>query len=622
VIRHIYKSAVLALLGTFLGQSPAQAYERILAFDSTITVRVDGTLEVHEHIVVNAEGQRIRRGIYRDFPTIYSAVDGRQIVVGFQFESAARDGQPEPWRTENQQNGVRVYLGSASRMLESGEHTYDLAYVTDRQMGFFADHDELYWNVTGNGWDFSVESASARVILPDGIPSDEVTLDAYTGPQGAKGKDYEDSVDRGAPLFRTTRILDSHEGLTIVVSFPKGHVTASSSMSATPSPMVSTSPGYDMQRDAGHAESYDSIAEAVLHRRLPHTRAPVFIALGGLALLLFYYYSIWIRVGRDPPGRVIIPEYEMQKTQSAASMRYLQRMGYDNTCFAAAVLSLAVKGYLRIVQDNGVLGIGKSFTLIRETQSGNEQRPLSEDEQTLLSQLFETGDMLELKQANYSVIGDSRTEHKDSLKRRYSSGFFKINGGWHALGVIFSILIGIAALSLPGASGAWPSWYFTTAAGWLTLGAGVCGLVANGVFGKLLKAPTVAGRQAMDHIEGFKMYLEVAEGEDLKRVTRPPPPLTPLLYETYLPAALALGVEQKWAQRFASVFEMQAPNYSPGWYAGSAFNVSQIAGFSSQLGSSLGAAISSSATAPGASSASGGGGSSGGGGGGGGGGGW
>ena len=147
-------------------------------------------------------------------------------------------------------------------------------------------------------------------------------------------------------------------------------------------------------------------------------------------------------------------------------------------------------------------------------------------------------------------------------------------------------------------------------------------LVANGVFGKLLKAPTVAGQTLMDHIRGFKMYLEVAEGEEFKRMKAPPPPLTPQLYESYLPAALALGVEQRWAERFASVLDVQSPNYSPAWYAGPGWDIHNMGGFSRELGSSLGSAISSASTAPGSSSGGGGGGSSGGGGGGGGGGGW
>jgi uncharacterized membrane protein len=124
-------------------------------------------------------------------------------------------------------------------------------------------------------------------------------------------------------------------------------------------------------------------------------------------------------------------------------------------------------------------------------------------------------------------------------------------------------------------------------------------LVANGVFGKLLKAPTVAGQTLMDHIRGFKMYLEVAEGEDLKRMKGLPPPLTPQLYESYLPAALALDVEQRWAERFANVLNVQSPNYAPAWYVGSGWDIHNMGSFSRELGSSLGSAISAASTAPG-----------------------
>ena len=166
-----------------------------------------------------------------------------------------------------------------------------------------------------------------------------------------------------------------------------------------------------------------------------------------------------------------------------------------------------------------------------------------------------------------------------------------------------------------------PNWWFLTPAGWVAIGAALAALLANGVFGKLLKAPTVAGRAVMDHIAGFRLFLDVAEGDELKLVDAPP--LTPELYEKNLPAALALDVEQRWAERFATVFATQAAAaQSPSWYSGDNWNTRDIGRFTSSLGSSFSTAISSASTAPGSSSGSGGGGSSGGGGGGGGGGGW
>jgi len=619
-MRAAYRCALaLAALAGLLGASPTtRADERILSFDSTITVNRDGTLEVSEAIRVRAEGKNIRRGIYRDFPTIYPRAGGGQVTVGFAFQSAKRDGTSEPWHAENLGNGIRVYVGSPSRTVSRGEHTYVLVYRTDRQMGFFSDHDELYWNATGNGWGFPIDHASARVLLPDEIPRNEIRMEGYTGPFGSKGQDFESSLDNGAPLFVATRKLKPREGLTIVASWPKGYImpaVESAQPLATP-----TSGG--SQEDRG--SPFNSPAEAILQRELPHNNLPLLFGLGGLFLLIGYYYIVWNRVGRDPPGRVIIPEYEMPKNLSPAAMRYLMRMKYDNECFAAAVLSLAVKGYLRIEQTDGVLGFGKTYTLVKEPKPGTT--PLSDDERRLFAKLFTTKDRLELEQENHRRVSSSRTAHENSLDSSYERGFFAINGGWHWLGIFLSLLFIAITLVQPGAADFWPKWYLTTPVGGFTLFTALAALVVNGIFGQLLRAPTQRGQVAMDHIRGFKMYLEVAEGEDLKRISRPPPKMTPQLYEAYLPAALALDVEQKWAERFARELDIRPEDYQPAWYAGSAWNAGNVAGFSSQLGSSLSSAISSASQAPGSSSGSssggGGGGSSGGGGGGGGGGGW
>jgi uncharacterized membrane protein len=145
----------------------------------------------------------------------------------------------------------------------------------------------------------------------------------------------------------------------------------------------------------------------------------------------------------------------------------------------------------------------------------------------------------------------------------------------------------------------------------------------NVIFYYLLKAPTREGQRILDQIEGFKMYLGVAEKDRLNLEN--PPERTPALFEKFLPYALALGVEQKWSEQFAAVLSAAGHAggvYSPGWYCGPSWNHLGSASFASSFGSSLEGAISSSSTAPGSSGGGGGGGSSGGGGGGGGGGGW
>ena len=145
----------------------------------------------------------------------------------------------------------------------------------------------------------------------------------------------------------------------------------------------------------------------------------------------------------------------------------------------------------------------------------------------------------------------------------------------------------------------------------------------NALFYHLLKAPTLSGRKIMDQIEGFKLYLSVAEKERLNLLN--PPEKTPALFEKYLPYALALNVENAWSEQFAEVLAQagtETQPYSPVWYSGSSWDSFHTSRFTDSLGSSFAGAISSSSTAPGSSSGSGGGGSSGGGGGGGGGSGW
>src|ERR1700675_2193653 len=160
--------------------------ERILDYHSEITLEDDASLQVTETITVISAGSKIRHGIFRDFPTTYTDPYNNRYVVGFQMISAARDSAPEQFRLEEQVNGKRIYLGNPNALVSPGRHAYTLTYTTNRQLGYYKDHDELFWNVTGNGWDFPIDSASATVHLPGNIPAARVTLSGFTGPQGSR----------------------------------------------------------------------------------------------------------------------------------------------------------------------------------------------------------------------------------------------------------------------------------------------------------------------------------------------------------------------------------------------------------------------------------------------------
>ncbi len=150
---------VLALLG--LLAAPARADERITDYSSDIRVSETGALTVTETISVIAEGDAIRHGIFRVIPTVYTSRLGRKVHVGFDALSATLDGHPEKFSVDSVDDGQRIKIGDPDVLIDPGPHVYTLSYATDRQIGFFSDYDELYWNVTGNFWKFPIDHAEA-----------------------------------------------------------------------------------------------------------------------------------------------------------------------------------------------------------------------------------------------------------------------------------------------------------------------------------------------------------------------------------------------------------------------------------------------------------------------------
>ncbi|HWA30104.1 MAG TPA: DUF2207 domain-containing protein, partial [Rhizomicrobium sp.] len=179
---------IAALVAAFLFALTAPAFaqydsERITDYKSDITVAPNGDLTVIETISVIAAGDRIVHGIFRDFPTTYTNPNGTTKKVRFDVMQVTRDGHDEPYSIEGIDSGERVKIGDKDVEVAPGPHTYTITYITDRQIGFYKDYDELYWNVTGNFWIFPIDHAEATVHLPSGA---QITQSAYyTGAAGA-----------------------------------------------------------------------------------------------------------------------------------------------------------------------------------------------------------------------------------------------------------------------------------------------------------------------------------------------------------------------------------------------------------------------------------------------------
>jgi uncharacterized membrane protein YgcG len=569
----------IALLLSVPGLALAEQ-ERITSFDSAITVNQDGSMRIENTITAIVTGDQIQHGIYYDFPTIYSNTKtGGRLVIDFRVLGAQRDGQAEPYTVENLSNGKRVKIGSADTLIDPGEHTWVLRFSVDRELGYFADHDELYWNVTGNGWVFPIERASATVTLPTGAAAQITGLQAYTGASGSttSAVTTTQTVD-GTPTFVTTSILNPGEGLTIVVGWPKGYVTP---------PNATTRLGWFLRDNSA-----------------------LIAGLLGVLLVFLYYMIVWYRYGKDPERGTVFARFAPPEGMSPGGVRYLSRMAHDSKTFTAALIDMAVKRYISIHQEH------HKYWIERDTAP---ESVLSDDELALAGALIGTSARVDFEQAHAEEIQRAILASTRPLEVDYQPRFFVSNTGYLLTGILLSV--GVAVLTFFLSTSGTASQFVAPVV------VGIALAVMAVVFGSTLKSYTQEGRKLVDEVAGFKMYLSVTEKDRMNLLD--PPDRTPEIFEKYLPFALALDVEQHWSEQFASVFAGMAAEgrpYAPMWYYGAYWNPANPAAFASSIGTGFSNAISASAVAPGSKSGfrggGGGGGFSGGGGGGGGGGGW
>lgn len=84
----------------------------------------------------------------------------------------------------------------------------------------------------------------------------------------------------------------------------------------------------------------------------------------------------------------------------------------------------------------------------------------------------------------------------------------------------------------------------------------ICLIALPTVFNPVMKAPTRACRRLLDKIDGLRMYINVAELEQLRFEN--PPEETPETFSRLLPYAVAFGLEDTWCARFADALRMDA----------------------------------------------------------------
>lgn len=543
----------LFCVGLFIATTPVLAVEKILHFDSDITVAADGQMQVVETIDVWAEGQAIKRGIYRDFPTRYRNQLAVERRTDFDVVSVLLDGENTAMSRQELANGWRIYMGDKDHYLSHGQHRFQLTYRTNHQLQFFDDYDELYWNVTGNGWSFPINKVTARVHLPDGGGQAIQDIQGWTGYQGQQGDDFEiypRNDGKNTVEFATTQALAEHQGFTIGLAFKKG---------------VFREPGWQFGRFIQHNILWLSTLMAIIG-------------------LLFFMALAWYRHGRDPKKGIIVARFKPPKGISPAAVNYLDNKKITNTTLTAAILSLAVKGALRIQQKS------QHYRLFKQKPN----QSLSKGERQLYKNLFaDKNDELIINKQPNSKLAKGKKHLALRLQSEYKDACFKNNRryiiwGWllsvvccalfymlfygfgfnwgellagfltfvfvFIIAIIFlmtwPVIVGLVLLlMLLGSLTEVLNWFESVQVGiYFTLV--MIGL--NILFTWLMQAPTLYGRQIQDQIVGLKLYISMAEEQRLNLMN--PPEKNLAHYEALLPYAVALGLQNRWAEKFSAVF--------------------------------------------------------------------
>jgi uncharacterized membrane protein len=566
------KKILLPLLFLILPWS-VFSMEYIKHYDIDIVIESDGNLLITEKITAQVEGNIIKRGLMRDFPTRYKDRFGNNYVVGFEVLSVKRNGANESYHLKNRMNGVEVYTGDENRFLDDGLHIFEITYRTSHQIGFFENYDELYFNAIGGGWAFSIAEYRVSIHLPKNAKMIENSV--FSGEFGSTAHKAQVQANDSTLIIASNEILEPGEQLTFVVSWNKGIIQE------------------------------PSFLEKLLW--LVRSNLNIIVAILGILIVFYIYMKRWIKYGRDPRKGTIIPLFDPPNGYSPSVIGFLYKTRMRSALVSATLVNMAIKGALKIVQNKKITG--SVYTLEQLT---NETMALDEDEKEVFQILFNGRNSVELSNKNHAVFQAMSACIDGSIDKNVHVKYYNNNVNQMilpgVLSVVFVILSFVAGPNL--LIGVFAFLVFA---------------LLYAIFMYLIPAPTKEGRKMMDEVAGFRMYLVTAESQFLNDAHKPD--LSVERFEALLPYAIALGVENEWGKKFShhlkSISADAEANYKPLWYSGmAASSVFHADAFAKSIGSSFNNSISSSSMPPGSSSGSGGGGFSGGGGGGGGGGGW
>jgi uncharacterized membrane protein len=492
-------------------------------FDAQVRVHPDGTIDVTE--VLEAQFTGAWHGIYRTIPVEYTDDAGLNYTLLLD-QISATDSDGHSLKLEQNREGryvkFKIYVPAA----EDATRTILLHYRVLDALRFFQDHDELYWNVTGNEWDNQIELVTAHIELPAGVTGLHAV--AYTGVTGSRTEDARVEIKDNVVDITSTRRLGYRQGLTAVVGFDKGFVRP---------------PSASMQ-----------------FVRFLKSNSPLLIPLIAFFVMLW----LWWTRGRDPQRLAISVQYEPPDKLTPGECGTLVDNEAAMRDITATLVDLAVKGYLTIEQkeESHLLGLTHSKDYVfHMKKSPAGWATARSHEQEMLSALFDDGASADVA---LSELQNHFYTHLPAIRDRIFSALMSDGYYLHRPDTVKQGYIGvgllIGGLLVFGGAG-----YFANATG-IAAGSWILAGIATGVviciFGAFMSARTITGARALEKVLGFEEFLGRVEKDQIARLEK-----TPELFEKFLPYAMALKVEKKWVQAFSGI-ALPPPQWYQGSYGG------------------------------------------------------
>jgi uncharacterized membrane protein len=502
------------LLLLLQGATAAERTLLILRFDADVEIHDDGSVVVEEVIVPRFTGSW--NGIFRTIPVQYRTPQGLNYTLRLDIESVTDDeGRELRYESSRERHyrKLKIWVPGATDTTK----TVKLRYRVANALRFFDEHDELYWNVTGDEWDVPMAEVSARIQLPEGVSGVRAT--AFRGAYGSTSQTGVAIEPDGVTLQATA--LGFREGVTVVVGWNPGIV---------------------------HRPTTAERTASALYSNFPLALPP---------LILLGMWRLWRARGRDPELAPVATQYEPPPNLSPAELGTLIDGSPDMRDITATLVDLAVRGYVHITETKAdhLFGLysSRDYTFTVRPEAG-EWSKLKVHESKLLSSMFgatTSVTLSELKNKFYCHLPGLR-EHLYGMLVK--DGFYtgrpdRVRALYIVGGVVLGFLIGAGGGALMAAFGMQPA-------------AGVIAGILSGliiiVFGWFMPARTIRGTRELEKVLGFQEFLSRVEADRLERMVR-----TPEMFEKYLPYAMALGVEDNWAKAFDGIYTQP-----PTWYTG------------------------------------------------------